>query len=56
MITFKLRYTYITSDVLIGYGPSTDPTIFGTPSDYTTDMNMSYIVDQSIRYHTNTNG
>lgn len=37
-------------------GPSTDPTIFGTPSDYTTDMNMSYILDQSVRYNTNTNG
>jgi hypothetical protein len=39
-----------------GGGAGTDPTIFGIPSDYTSDMNMSYILDQSVRYNTNTNG
>lgn len=37
-------------------GASTDPTIFGVPSDYTSDMNMSYLVDHSVRYNTNANG
>jgi len=37
-------------------GAGTDPTIFGVPSDYTSDMNMSYILDQSVRYNTNANG
>jgi hypothetical protein len=39
-----------------GGGAGTDPTIFGIPSDYTSDMNMSYILDQSVRYNTNANG
>ena len=37
-------------------GLSTDPTIFGIPNDYTSDMNMSYILDQSVRYNNNANG
>lgn len=37
-------------------GAGTDPTIFGTPNDYTTNMNMSYILDQSVRYNINANG
>jgi hypothetical protein len=39
-------------------GPSTDPTIYGIPNDYTalSDMNMSYLLDQSVRYNQNTNG
>lgn len=39
-----------------GGGAGTDPTIYGIPSDYTSDMNMSYILDQSVRYNTNANG
>lgn len=37
-------------------GTNTDPAIFGVPNDYTSDMNMSYILDQSVRYNTNANG
>lgn len=37
-------------------GASTDPTYYGTLGDYTSDMNMSYILDQSVRYGTNANG
>ncbi len=37
-------------------GASTDPTVYGTGGDYTSDMNMSYILDQSVRYNTNANG
>lgn len=37
-------------------GTNTDPTVFGVPNDYTSDMNMSYILDQSVRYNTNANG
>ena len=39
-----------------GGGAGTDPTIYGTPSDYTTDMNMSYVLDQTVRYNINANG
>lgn len=37
-------------------GPGTDPTNYGVIGDYTSDMNMSYILDQSVRYNINTNG
>lgn len=37
-------------------GANTDPTYFGILGDYTSDMNMSYILDQSVRYNTNANG
>ncbi|MES2760991.1 MAG: T9SS type A sorting domain-containing protein [Bacteroidota bacterium] len=37
-------------------GASTDPTYNGVANDYTSDMNMSYILDQSVRYNQNTNG
>ena len=37
-------------------GAGTDPTYYGTATDFTSDMNMSYIIDQSVRYNTNTNG
>lgn len=37
-------------------GANTDPTYYGTFQDPTTDMNMSYILDQSVRYGTNANG
>lgn len=39
-----------------GGGNGTDPTIFGTPSDYTTNMNMSYILTQDVRYNMSTSG
>lgn len=37
-------------------GAGTDPTYYGIVGDYTTDMNMSFILDQSVRYNTNANG
>lgn len=37
-------------------GAGTDPIYYGTVGDYTTDMNMSFILDQSVRYNTNANG
>lgn len=39
-----------------GGGAGTDPTYYGIFQDYTSDMNMSYILDQSVRYNTNANG
>lgn len=39
-----------------GGGAGTDPTIFGTANDYTTNMNMSYILPTDIRYNMNANG
>lgn len=39
-----------------GGGAGTDPTIYSTPGDYTSDMNMSYIIPQDIRYNQNANG
>ena len=37
-------------------GAGTDPLILGTPADYTSDMNMSYIMHKSVRYNLNTQG
>ena len=34
----------------------TDPTIYGTPSDYTTDMNMSYVLTTDVRYNMSSTG
>jgi hypothetical protein len=39
-----------------GGGAGTDPIYFGTVGDYTTDMNMSYLIPQDIRYNQNANG
>lgn len=39
-----------------GGGAGTDPTIFGTPSDYTTNMNMSYILTTDVRYNIDAQG
>ncbi len=39
-----------------GGGAGTDPTPWGTPSDPTSDMNMSYIMHKSVRYNQNTQG
>lgn len=39
-----------------GGGAGTDPTYYGTLGNFTSDMNMSYILDQSVRYNTNANG
>ncbi|MBI3520719.1 MAG: T9SS type A sorting domain-containing protein [Bacteroidetes bacterium] len=37
-------------------GAGTAPTIYGTPSDYTTDMNMSYFLSTDTRYNISTQG
>ena len=39
-----------------GGGSGTDPFYFGTTGDYTSDMNMSYIIPTDIRYNQNGNG
>lgn len=39
-----------------GGGAGTDPIIFGTANDYTSDMNMSYIMHKSVRYNQNAQG
>lgn len=37
-------------------GAGTDPIIFNIPTDYTSDMNMSFIIPTDIRYNQNGNG
>ena len=37
-------------------GDGTDPTYFGTLADYTSDMNMSFILPTDVRYNINANG
>jgi len=37
-------------------GLGTDPTYFGTVSDYTSDMNMSFILPTDVKYNINANG
>jgi hypothetical protein len=39
-----------------GGGVGTDPYIFNVTGDYNSDMNMSYIIPQDIRYNQNANG
>ncbi len=39
-----------------GSGAGTDPTILGVPGDYTSNMNMSYVLNTSVRYNINANG
>lgn len=39
-----------------GGGTGTDPTVNGTPSDYTSDMNMSYLLTTDVRYNMSTTG
>jgi hypothetical protein len=39
-----------------GGGAGTDPLIFNVPMDYNSDMNMSFIIPQDIRYNQNANG
>lgn len=69
IVSFKPGYTWTINDTLIGgsknafyvlsseqNGASTDPTYYGIVNDYTSDMNMSYILDQSVRYNMNANG
>ena len=69
VVSFKPGYSYTAVDTL-GYsgtnafyvwsaeqgGLGTDPSYYGTVGDYTTDMNMSFILDQSVRYNMNANG
>jgi hypothetical protein len=70
VLSFKPGYTWTINDTLIGgslknaffvltseqNGDNTDPTYYGTLNDFNSDMNMSYILDQSVRYNTNANG
>lgn len=37
-------------------GTGTDPVYYGTANDFNSDMNMSYILPQDIRYNINANG
>ena len=37
-------------------GDGTDPTYFGTLADYTSDMNMSFILPTDVKYNINANG
>ncbi|MES2512666.1 MAG: T9SS type A sorting domain-containing protein [Bacteroidota bacterium] len=70
VVSFKPAYTWTTADTLLDshrtntfflwsseqQGANTDPVYNGTTGDYTSDMNMSYIIPQDIRYNQNANG
>lgn len=67
VISYKPGYTYTINDTLVGShrtntfyilsseqnGVNTDPTVFGTAGDYTSDMNMSYVLPTDVRYDMN---
>ncbi len=70
VVSYKPGYTWTLTDTLIDShrtnaffilsseqnGDNTDPTIFGTANDYTSDMNMSYILPTDVRYNMSTLG
>jgi len=67
VVSFKPGYSYSVTDSMNAKnafyifsfeqnGASTDPTYYGTLSDYTSDMNCSYALPSSVRYGTNANG
>ena len=70
IISFKPGYTWTPQDTLIGghsknvfwivsveqNGASTAPTVYGTPSDYTSNMNMSMFLNTDTRYNISTAG
>lgn len=71
VISFKPGYSYSFNDTLLEgntpvntfflvsfeqNGASTDPTIFGTANDYTSNMNMSMILPTDVRYNMSSNG
>lgn len=70
VISFKPGYTWTAADTLFDNhsknifwlfsveqnGDNTDPTVYGTASDYTTDMNMSYVLGTDARYNISSTG
>lgn len=70
VFSFKPGYSWTINDTLIDgssknvffmltseqNGSNTDPTYYGTANDYNSDLNMSYILPQDIRYNQNANG
>lgn len=71
VISFKPGYSYSFNDTLLEgntpvnafflvsfeqNGDNTDPTYFGTPNDFTSNMNMSMLLPTDCRYDINSNG
>jgi hypothetical protein len=70
VISYKPGYTWTPADTLYGghkknifwvmsveqNGPTSDPTVYGTSGDYTSDMNMSMFLSTDTRYNIGTLG